>query len=212
MSVYAGDVAEPIERSKPTMTDQSDLARRIEDAKDVKPDGAPLTPEPAEPSGARISQFERDFQGKDGTKDVVSDATGDNWSKRVGADHQMNIAYQLDGDVKAFEEPLHPTETGKMNNVDIVTGDDYAVECKTSWGDAASPSTVDKAYRQAETRFAPNTEGKAYKGVVVVFPDGKLSGEAAGVAQNRAATDSRVRLCETSQLNDVLAAMRSRKA
>ena len=193
------------------MTDQADLGGRIKDAKDVGHDATPLKPEPAEPSKAKISQFERDFQARDGAKDVVSDATGDNWSKRVGADHQMNVAYQLDGDVKAFEEPFHPTESGKMNNVDIVTKDDYAVECKTSWGDAASPSTVDKAYRQAETRFAPNAEGKAYKGVVVVFPDGKLSGEAARVAQNRAATDSRVRFCETSQLNDVLAEMRNRK-
>jgi hypothetical protein len=165
---------------------------------------------PPEPSSRKIEQFKQNFGDKPGADHVIEDAKGENWSKRVGADHHMAVAQELDGQVESFEEPIHPERTGKMNNIDIVTADDYAVECKASWGDEASPSTVRSAYRQAETRFEPNTEGKTVKGVVVVFSDGKVTGEAAQVAQRYEANNPQIRFCEKSQVNQVLDEMRAR--
>lgn len=164
---------------------------------------------PPEPSSSQIEQFKQNFGDKAGADHVIGDATGNNWSKRVGAEHQMNVAQELNDKVASFEEPIHPERTGKMNNVDIVTTDDCAVECKASWGDEASPSTVRSAFRQAETRLEPNTESRAFRGVVVVFPDGKLTGEAAQIAQRYEAENPQLRYCEKSQVNQVLGEMQA---
>lgn len=163
-----------------------------------------------EPSSRKIEQFKQNFGDKPGADHVIEDARHDDPMKRLGANHQMDVAQELDGNVKSFEEPFHPERTGKMNNVDIITTDDYAVECKTSWGDRANSSTVYDAHRQAERRLEPNTERRNFKGVVVVFRDGRLTGEAAQGAQRYEAKNPRIRFCEKSQVNQVLDEMRAR--
>lgn len=178
---------------------------RAKGAEQAEPAGPP------EPTAEQIRQFRQEFGDKPGAVHVIGDATGGNWSKRVGAEHHMNVAQELGNEVKSFEDPIHPESTGKMNNVDIVTNDGYAIECKTSWGDQANPSTVNRAYHQAERRFEPNLEGKNYKGVVVVFPDGKLAGEAAHAVENYRDNDSPIHFCEKSQVNQVLQEMRNKK-
>ncbi len=193
----------------PGSSEHRQLQNKLEQAKVAEQTPLEQSEGPPEPTKQQIEQFQQKFEKTEGTNHVVGDATSDNWSKRVGAEHHMNVAQKLGDDVKSFEDPIHPERTGKMNNVDIVTNDDYAIECKSSWGDQASPSTVGSAYRQAETRFEPNTEGKTYKGAVVVFPDGKLHGEAAHKAQNYEANNSNIRFCEKSQVKQVLAEMRS---
>jgi hypothetical protein len=154
---------------------------------------------------AKAEKFAHDFADKQGVDHVKADAVGDNWSKRAGADHHMNVAYELGPDeIQSFEDGFRPKSTGSLNRVDIVTQDGLAIECKTSWGDQASPSTVRSAYSQAEKRLEPNAEGKTYKGVVIVFPDGRLSGDAARVAQQYESYNPNIRFCEVHHLKMVL--------
>ena len=157
-------------------------------------------------------QFIHDFGDKLGTAHVAKDARQGTWLKRVGAAHHMDVAQELGPDeVKCFEDPFTPESTGKQNQVDIVTNDDIAVECKNVVSDQASPSSVSQWSRQAERRLEPNSEGKSYKGVAVVVPDGKLIGEVARAARRYEAQQPKVHICEKSQLQQVLAELRQVK-
>lgn len=161
---------------------------------------------------AKASTFEDHYRDCPGADRVANDAVCDNWSKRAGADHQMNTANELEkggNRVKALEDPFHPQGSSAENRADIVVADDYVVECKTAWGDTISPSTIRSAFHQAATRLELNSEGKIYKGVVINVPDGKLTGESADIARRLEAVNPQIRVCETHQVNQTLGEMRA---
>ncbi len=169
----------------------------------------PYGPEAMKP---KTEQFIHDFGDKPGADHVTNDARQGTWLKQVGAAHHMDVAQELGSEkVKSLEDPFTPESTGKQNQVDIVTDDDIAVECKNVLGNRANPSSVSGWTRQAERRLEPNAEGKSYKGVAVVVPDGKLTGEVAQAARRYEAQQPKVRICEKSQLQQVLAELRQVK-
>jgi len=169
----------------------------------------PYAPEAIKP---KAEQFIHDFGDKPGAAHVAKDARQGTILKRVGAAHHMDVGQELGPDeVKCFEDPFTPESTSKKNSVDIVTNNNVAIECKNVLGDRANPSSVSVWTRQAERRLEPNAEGKSYKGVAVVVPDGKLTGEVARSARRYEAQQPKVRICEKGQLQQVLTELRQVK-
>ena len=163
---------------------------------------------------AKVKQFEKDFRGVLNVECVAENATGENWAKRAGADHQIDTARELGrAEIAAFEAPFFPLKGSKLNHVDIVTKDNIAIECKTSWGDLASPSTVRSANDQAERRLSDTASYQSknvnYKDVIVVFKDYALNGDAGQLAKQYQ-TD-KIRYCELHELKQTLQALRSGK-
>lgn len=164
-----------------------------------------------EPTEESIRQFEQEFGDRNGADHVIKDANSGDWRRRIGAKHQIDVAHELDGDVASFEEPIHPQSALRQNRVDIVTGDDYAVECKATSSEQIRPSTVAEAYLQAARRLEPNPEGRKFGGVVVVVPDGKMGDQSRRVARPLEAASPRIRFCEKHGIKQVLAKMKGQK-
>jgi hypothetical protein len=210
-----GDVTDQPERLKAGQEGLTDLNKRIEKAKDFKAYEVPVKDQPPEPSAAKIEQFRRDFSDRRGAEHVIRDASEGNENDRIGASHQVDVAYELGDQIESFEEPIHPIQDGeptRTNNIDVVTKDGYAVECKATRKAETYQSQLEQAYGQALTRLEPNIEGIDFKGVVVVFEDGKLHDNVKELANHYEAANPGLRLCEKSQLNKVLNEMRHRKA
>jgi len=131
----------------------------------------------------------------------------------------MDVAMELDDRVVRFEEPIHPLKDGvpsrSPDRVDIVArdgwGNHYAVECKsTSYPETYPSQLKEDALEQAEKRLDPNAEGKTYKGVVVVFEDGKLGTRMRAMADELERANPGIRFCEKSEVQKVLQKMEKR--
>ena len=178
MRGYGGDAGDNIEKTASALPDKGNISRHIEDAKDYGAQEVSDTSQLSKAHAARVERFQEKFGDKEGADSVVLDVAQGTPYKRMGALHQMDVAEELDGQVVRFEEPIHPLTDGepssKPDKVDIVTKDDkngyYAIECKsTSYPETYLSQLKDDALDQAVKRLVPNTEGKTYKGVVVVF-------------------------------------------
>ena len=217
MRGYGGDVGDNIEKTASAVPDEGGIDRRIEEARVYEPQQASDAGQMSKAELAKIEQFKHEFGNQEGADHVILDAEEGTGKDRIGALHQMGVAQELDGQVARFEDPIHPIEDGqpaaRANHVDIVTTDGYAVECKATGKPETYPSQLKQdAFEQATTRLAPNSEAKQYKGVAVVFEDGKLQGNMRSVADQLEAQQPGVRFCEKSQVKQVLEEMRKGKA
>lgn len=212
----SGGVGDKIEKSTVAAPDKENISRRIEDAASYESQPATDAGKLSKAELADIKQFKKEFKTTEGAEHVILDAEDGTGKDRIGALHQMRVAQELDGQVARFEEPIHPIEDGqpaaRANHVDIVTKDNYAIECKATAKPETYPSQLKQdAFEQATSRLVPNAEAKPYKGVVVVFEDGKLQGNMRSLADQLEAQQPGVRFCEKSQVNQVLQEMRKGK-
>jgi hypothetical protein len=217
MRGYGGDAGDNTEKTASVVPDKGNISRHIEDAKDYGAQEVSDLSQLSKADAARVERFQQKFGNKEGADHVILDAKEGTDKDRIGALHQMGVAQELGGQVARFEDPIHPIEDGqpaaRANHVDIVTADGYAVECKATGKPETYPSQLKQdAFEQATTRLAPNTEGKQYKGVAVVFEDGKLQGNMRSAADQLEAQQPGVRFCEKSQVNQVLKEMQKGKA
>lgn len=217
MRGYGGDAGDKIEKTAPMVPDKGSIDRRIEETKAYEPQKASDAGKLSKAEQAEVKQFKQEFGTKEGADHVILDAKDGTGKDRIGALHQMSVAEELDGQVARFEEPIHPIEDGQpaatAHHVDIATKDGYAIECKATGKAETYPAQLKQdAFEQATTRLVPNSEGKQYKGVIVVFEDGKLQGNMRSLADQLEAQQPGVRFCEEGQVKQVLEEMRRGKA
>lgn len=184
--------------------EQQALEDRISQAESPKTEAKPtLDASDAQAQEKNVQKFQGEFDGVKGMEGVANRASADNANPNDhnGAQHQIDVANTLGPDnVNAFES-VYKSSKGD-GRVDIVTADDIAVECKYS-SDPVHPSEIKNAANQG----LKSLDSRDYKRAVVVYNNGALNEEMRAYSNSLA--NSNIRICERSELNNVIKSMRA---